>query len=73
MEAPAAKSLKTKYLQSSNGGRPQSSGWNSRSEWSTESAREEQPASVWGGTATTFILAALAALTPTLYRLTDQN
>lgn len=61
------------YIQSSNGGRPHSSGWNSSSEWSTLSAIKEQSASLWGGTATTFILAALAAFTPTLLKCVDQN
>lgn len=61
------------FIQSSNGGSPQSSGWNSRREWSVVFAKEEQTASLWGGTATTAILAALAAFTPTLWKYIKIN
>lgn len=57
-------------IQSSNGGRPHSSGFNSRSERSTESAIEYWSNSEWkDGTATTFIPAAFPALTPMLSKL----
>lgn len=61
--------MKSGDVQSSNRGRPHCSGWNSRSECSIESAMEYESDSFWSdGTATTFILAAFPALTPTLLK-----
>lgn len=66
--------MKSGNRQSSNRGRPHCSGWNSSSECSIESAMEYESDSFWSdGTATTFILAAFPALTPTLLKTRNRK